>query len=64
MLSAEAERMTNKLEVIARNQFAGNAESHFDFQKRVTKDLIDLSRMVRDLARIAQGSPSGEGGFR
>lgn len=64
MLSAEVERIINKLEVIARNQLAGNAESHFDFQKRVTKDLIDLSRMVRDLARIIQESPSGEGGFQ
>jgi hypothetical protein len=50
-ISGEGEAMTQKWEAIQRLHLRGEALPHFEFQKDVAKALVDLSRMVRDLAR-------------
>lgn len=53
-VAQEGESMTNKWEVICRQQLNGQALPHFEFQQEVAKDMVKLSRMVRDLGRAVK----------
>lgn len=50
-IAAEGESMAQKWAAVARHMLNDEAMGHLEFQKAVAKDMIALSRMVRDLAR-------------